>query len=518
MTLIDQEPATADEGKTLNGLGRASRLQGLFEGGSTLLLASIFGNGMNYLFMMFLARQLGMEEFGLYALGLTVFNSVMLLAMAGLDAGAVKFTAERQAQEGGAAVRRLVPTVVLAAVGAGLLGGLGLWLAAGPLASGLYEKSGLELALRWFAGAVPAMLLTGVALSLLQAHQRVRDTVLVKYVWEPFGKWLLAGGAVLLGWGLAGALGALLVTTLFSAVLAMAALVRTVRFSLSEVWSVNEGDIRALAVFCAPLFFSNVFGVLAPRTDVLVLGYWASSHDVGMYLAAFQTAAMLALVLGAFDVVFAPLMSRAWATQDERAFRDSYTAVHRIAVMVATPFGVCLLLFGHEIMAMFGLGFVSGAPILAVLACGHLTNCATGCSNTVLLMTGRSRLVLLNTIAYGVVFVAGALWLIPRWGAWGAAVVASGSLIGLNGLRVWQVWRLYRMMPWTWATLKPLAAGASVAVILWALKPFVEPVLYAPLMALGIGFYGLGLYGFRLESDDRSVMIATWKRFRLARN
>ena len=59
-----------------------------------LLLASVFGNGVNYLFMMFLARQLGMEDFGIYALGLTIFNALLLVAIAGIHTGTIKFESD----------------------------------------------------------------------------------------------------------------------------------------------------------------------------------------------------------------------------------------------------------------------------------------------------------------------------------------------------------------------------------------------------------------------------------------
>ncbi len=58
--------------------------------GSAVLLASGFGNGLNYAFGIFLARTLGAEEFGLFV-GLTIFNMVTLTVIFGMDIGATKF-------------------------------------------------------------------------------------------------------------------------------------------------------------------------------------------------------------------------------------------------------------------------------------------------------------------------------------------------------------------------------------------------------------------------------------------
>lgn len=53
--------------------------------GTAVLLASAFGNGLNYAFGIFLAGTLGAEEFGLYALALTIFNIVSLAVVFGMD-------------------------------------------------------------------------------------------------------------------------------------------------------------------------------------------------------------------------------------------------------------------------------------------------------------------------------------------------------------------------------------------------------------------------------------------------
>ncbi len=511
--LIDQEPVTAGEGKTLNGLGRASRLQGLFEGGSTLLLASIFGNGMNYLFMMFLARQLGMEEFGLYALGITVFNTLLLLLTTGVDSGTVKFVSDRLAFSDHVAARRMAVGACLVAAGVGLILGIGLAFAATPVATYAYRKTGLAPILFLFAGALPFAMVTTLLLAAIQAYQSVRATALVKYVWEPLCKWGAAVLAVAAGWGLVGVIGGLVVTFIISTLLAAVILVRVAQVPLHAVTTMSQDDARTFAAFCFPLLAANLFGVVAPRMDVMLLGYWASSVDVGRYLIAFQTAAVLALVLGAFDVVFAPMMSRAWAKRDEAELGDAYRALHRLTAMATVPVFVIVIIFREEVLALFGGGAGEASAALAILATGYLVNALLGGASTVLLMTGRSRIVLLNTIAYGIGLGLGATLLIPPWGMAGAAVAASATLVGVNVLRAWQVWHCHAMFPWTWQTLKPLAGGFTMSLLLWLAKPYLDPLWFVPLAGIGAMTYCASLYLLRLENDDQMMVSATLTRW-----
>jgi O-antigen/teichoic acid export membrane protein len=246
------------------------------------------------------------------------------------------------------------------------------------------------------------------------------------------------------------------------------------------------------------------------------LGYWVSSHDVGLYLAAFQTAAILALILGAFDVVFAPTISRAWAAKDRPTFQESYELVHRVALTATMPLCVLLVLFADDVLSVFGVGFAAGGPILAILTVGHLVNASSGCANTVLLMSGHSRVVLVNTVVYGTLLLGATAAMIPLWGPVGAAIAASGSFVLLNGLRVAQVWRLHRMLPWTWATVKPLAAGCVMGLMIWLVKPHLAPLAYVPVGLLACGLYIAVLRIARLESDDALILSALAARIRVA--
>lgn len=518
-TLKRAEAVSPPERKTSDGQTSAFRLQGIVKGGSLLLAASVFGNGMNYLFTLFLARQLEMEEFGLYALGITIFNTLVLLVTTGVDSGAVKFVSDRLAIDDHAGARRVAIGAWLTATVAGCVLAVGLTLAATPVAESLYDKPGLAPVLSLLAAAIPCAIGTTVLLSVLQAYQTVRYTVLVKYLWEPLSKWGAAGLALAAGWGLVGVVGGVAATLIVSAVLAAVLLVRSARVTRHDVATVSgKKDVRALALFCLPLLGANVFGIVAPRMDVMLLGYWATSVDVGQYLVAFQTAAVLALVLGAFDVAFAPLMSRAWSTHDEVAMRDSYQAVHRMASMATMPIFVLVVVFRDEVLALFGDATGEATTALTILAVGHLVNATAGGSSTVLLMTGRSRVVLWNTIIYGLGLGLGAALLIPQWGIVGAAVAASTALVGLNLIRVWQVWQRHAVFPWTWQTMKPLAAGLTMGLLLWLATPYVGLAWYIPLAGMGVAAYLTLLYALQLNEDDRVVVAATLGRLRPARS
>jgi O-antigen/teichoic acid export membrane protein len=483
-------------------------------GGGALLLASAFGNGLNYVFGIFLARTLGAEEFGLYALALTIFNMVSLTAVFGMDIGAIKFVSHHLGEGHNDKARETLIAAASIAFGSGLVAAIGLALLAHPIAVILFHKPDLVLSLLFFAAAIPLGTLAIVLISTLQAYQTVRYTILIKYLWEPTAKLVLAGVLLCAGFQLLGVLISIVLAFAVSAVLSLHAMYR-LGFRRSEsplLW--NRQEARTLLVYCLPLAISNLFGVVAPRSDFLVLGYWATTKEVGIYLAAVQTAAIISLVLGAFITGLAPIVSRAWSQQNWSRMRESYQAVSRLSITVALPIFCCLILFANEILAMFGPEFSAGTTALMLLAFAQIFSNATGSANTVLLMSGHSRLVMTNTIVMGVVLLAVTATIIPFGGISGAAIAASITLILTNVIRVIQVWRLHHVQPYTWELAKPIAAAAVASGIVFMLHNSAV-MLPIPVLGLALGLlYLSGLLLLGINQQDGLIFQLLLSRFR----
>jgi O-antigen/teichoic acid export membrane protein len=482
-------------------------------GGSMLLLASAFGNGLNYVFGVFLARMLGAEEFGLYALALTVFNMLTLTVVFGLDVGTVKFVSQHLANGQRARAGDTIVAAGILAFGSGVAAATVLASLAHPFAVALYDRPELARLLIVFSAAIPLATLTNVLLAALQACQTIRSTIFIKYLCEPVGKFALAAALLAAGFHLLGVLVSLLLVFAISAVLSIHAVYRIAFKDSSLPFRWNGWEAGSLVAYCLPLVISNMFGVVAPRSDILILGYWASPQEVGIYLAAFQTAAIISLVLGAFVTGSAPIIGRASSEQGQSRLKDSYQSVSRLSITVSLPIFCCLIMFGREILGMFGAEFPAGTTALVMLAVGQLFNNATGSANTVLLMGGHSRLVMINTFVMGLLLLSSTAAMIPHWGMTGAALAASITFVLTNVIRVMQVWRLHQVQPYTYELLKPMAA-ASVAAALVLCAQSYSMITSVPVLCFVFGLmYVSGLVACGINQQDRLVLRSLVSRF-----
>lgn len=473
--------------------------------GGAILLASAFGSGLNYAFGMYLARRLGPSSFGLYTLGLALFQALSLIAVLGLDTGILKFVSEQTQLGRRSMARRTILQAVVATGLGGLAAGFFVVVLAEPIARGLYREPELTSVLRFFGAALPFAAVGTALLAALQALHRFGPLVAIRYGWEPSGKFALAGAFLGLGWGLSGVLSAVVIALAVTVAASACAVAGSIE-RLRDHAVPHGGELRKLWAFCLPVTGATVFNALAPRADVFLLGFWNGATDVGIYSAAFQTAAILALALGAFETAFAPVIGRALVRADRSGLSRTFQSVSRWTWLVTVPIAVCVATFAADILTLFGPAYVTGAIPLIVLTVGHVIYGAAGTANVVLLMGGHSRPVLMNTIVLGTGLVAVAAMLIPHWGPLGGATAAGGVLIVTAGVRTIQVWRRYRIHPFSWGLVKQAVAGAAMLAALAATKPLVEPIYYPALAVSAVCLYLGLLFLLGLDRHDQAAI------------
>lgn len=175
-----------------------------------------------------------------------------------------------------------------------------------------------------------------------------------------------------------------------------------------------------------------IFGgtqIVLGQTDIVMLGAMRGTHEVGLYAAACKLAYLLVFVTFSAEVILAPVISRLYANAEMEHLQHVLTKSVRIAFFATFPFGLILVFWGRDALAVFGNEFMASAIALSILALGHLAEVALGSGSLVLSMTGNERVV---AIVLSVIVAANIglnILLIPRHGMNGAAVASTISLV-----------------------------------------------------------------------------------------
>ena len=137
--------------------------------------------------------------------------------------------------------------------------------------------------------------------------------------------------------------------TLLASLLVTISLLQSVVPLLGQGFNLWRGDeTERLLSYCLPLGVATIFGVAAPRSDMLILGSWAGIHDIGIYQAAFQTASALALILGALETSLTPFFGQLHAQQDIRGLEHMYQTASKLVLIFTVPLFVVLAVLARK--------------------------------------------------------------------------------------------------------------------------------------------------------------------------
>ena len=223
--------------------------------------------------------------------------------------------------------------------------------------------------------------------------------------------------------------------------------------------------VREFWQFSAPRAVSGLIELGMVSVGVVMVSALSSSAEAGVYFTVARLAMIGTLVLTAVRLTVAPQYSGLLSSGDiERAQRLHSTALSWV-VAASFPFFAAMIAFPDLALGVFGDEFQTGAVALVVLSVAMLIDAGTGNSETVLLMSGRSRWNLINATTAFLINLGLGWLLIPSLGATGAALAATGGILAAKTLTVYQV---HRFIGITSATRAHVVAGIGAAVCLGA--------------------------------------------------
>jgi O-antigen/teichoic acid export membrane protein len=191
------------------------------------------------------------------------------------------------------------------------------------------------------------------------------------------------------------------------------------------------------------LYSSIPFGLTAAmqlingRTDILVLGMFRDSAEVGVYRVAIQLATLIVFAQQTVNAIQGPHVAHLYAAGDMKKLQKMVTKSSRAIFVFSLSIVVALALFGEPLIRVaFGPHYTGAYWPLLILAVGQLVNASTGAVANVLNMTGHERDTMRIILVGAVLNVSLNFTLTPVFGMTGAAIATASGLITWN-LLMW---------------------------------------------------------------------------------
>jgi O-antigen/teichoic acid export membrane protein len=454
--------------------------------GSTLFLVGrLLLVGLNFVTQVLIIRYLSKSDYGAFAYALVVASLVQAVITLGLDRVDKQFMATYDEQRD---YPRVAGTIAMVAGSV-----LSLGLAATLLLYGLQSYiSGTVIS----DGQVVSILLILILLAPVQAVDDLTMSVFGVFgrPWAVFWRrYVLTPGLRLvvvillilgeadvtflaIGYVAAGAVGLVLYAGILIRLLRKRDLLGFFRPGRIKV------PVRKLLGYSLPLTTTDLTPLLMHNLGVFLIALHYGAPEVAALRAIVPVAHLNQIVLRSFTFLYAPNAARELVRERPEALRDLYwqTAIW-VAVFSFPIFAVTFLLAEPVTVALFGERYRDSGTLLALLALGYYFVAASGFNGVTLQVFGKLRYIVVTNVAAMVVNGLLFLLLIPPYGALGAAIAMSVTLVLHNILKQAGLRMGTGIDIFDWRYVRVYAVVTASAAALWGVQLALAPPLAASL-------------------------------------
>jgi len=190
---------------------------------------------------------------------------------------------------------------------------------------------------------------------------------------------------------------------------------------------------REIYAFSLPVFVSDAFLVLKTSMAIMLLEFFNGSVMVAEFRAVVPVAGLILVVMRSLNMLYTPTASRLYAREDTDGINALYWQTASWVALGSFPvFVACILFYEPITVLLFGERYASAGLVLAVLAVGNYVNAALGMNAYTLQVYARVRVLATNSVIVALLALGLNLWLIPVYGAIGAALATTGAVIVHN--------------------------------------------------------------------------------------
>ena len=318
------------------------------KGGAGFVVANLINKGAALLFVLVASHLLGVDTFGLLALGLSVVALMQNVALFGLPLAAQRFLSG----DGEDDARDIYGTIALLGGCVSLFVSALCFFNAGWIAVSVFEEPDLEPVLKVLSFSLLFGLPYMLSRSVIQAQERVKWIVKTDFI-QKSGQIVIA---IVLFLAIASVEGVALGYVISYAAAFTLALWYLYQLPIKPRFSRISPSLKKVIHYAAPTTFVSFSYLLAQQADKLMLGILSDATAVGFYTVAVSAGMIISVMHSSLVSVFMPIASQAYRENDTESLQLSYAFVSKwlgafggVVVLLFMGYGMWLLsIFGAE--------------------------------------------------------------------------------------------------------------------------------------------------------------------------
>ncbi|HEC56393.1 MAG TPA: flippase [Candidatus Syntrophoarchaeum butanivorans] len=491
-------------------------LRKIVKGAGIGFIGTFIGLGLGYLSRMIIGRFLGAGDYGLICLGFAAMSIGITLSLVGLPSGVIRYVSFYKGKSDAGRIKGTIIGALRISIPLSLIFAITFFFGANWICCNVFHEPDLTPVLKIFSMAIPFYVSAQIFLSALIGFQYIQYPVYTEHLFQNIIKIVAIVLLLALGFGVLGAAWGWVLAIVLMPFLALYFLKKRVFSLLSTNVKMVSVD-KELFLFSLPLVLAGIAGMITAWTDTLMLGYFSTASDVGVYNAALPTARLLMVVGGSFGTIFMPVLTELYGKEKLGDLGYIYSAVTKWVLSLTFPAFLLMFLFSKFVIKiMFGDEFTTGATALSILSFAFLITSVMRPTDRILEVIGRTKIIMLCGFFVAALNVILNFFLIPGYGINGAALATAISLVSGAVLSFMVVYHITRVQPFKLNHLKPIFSSILAVSVVYAIAKYIvgvtltSMVIMLPVFLTLYFFVLLVMKGF--EEEDLTIMRAIDER------
>lgn len=176
--------------------------------------------------------------------------------------------------------------------------------------------------------------------------------------------------------------------------------------------------------------------IIAQQLNMWGAQFISSAHvaeaDLALLAIAMRIASLVPMVLVAVNMVVSPKFAAHYHRGEMAKTEEVLTKSLKLLAVVCTAIFLVMILFGRDVLGIFGEQYMAAAGLLSILVLGQLVNGLTGSCGKLLTMSGFEKDVRNTSIIVAVIGLSVALVLVANYGVYGAAISTALTIATQN--------------------------------------------------------------------------------------
>ena len=131
--------------------------------------------------------------------------------------------------------------------------------------------------------------------------------------------------------------------------------------------------VKKLLSFGIYVLLSSIAGLIFFNIDTMVITYFRTLEEVGIYNVGYPTAKVLWVLTSALAPVILPIASELWQKKDKIILKQGINQLYKFSLCLIIPGVIVMFLFPETIISiLFGERYMAAAAVLRIMSIGAL--------------------------------------------------------------------------------------------------------------------------------------------------